>query len=114
MLAIQCSPTYMYITKLQVSLFIRLDVHCICLALPCLYYRRFEPGQLGCLGSSVGRALDKQPCGHGLEPCPRQFSVCFFHCLPSDFAFPCLICIYMCKSDHASIVRLLQSYNHKN
>ena len=27
-------------------------------ALPCLHYLRFEPSQLGCLGSSVGRALD--------------------------------------------------------
>ena len=24
---------------------------------------------------------------------------CFFHCLPSDFAFPCLICVYMCEID---------------
>ena len=30
---------------------------------------------------------------------PRQLSVLFFHCLPSDYALPCLafLCIYMYK-----------------
>ena len=48
-----CLSGWMYC--ICVSLF---ALHVSLFALPCLHYLKFEPSQLGCLGSSVGRALD--------------------------------------------------------
>ena len=50
---VQNCLTYMYC--ICVSLF---ALHVSLFALLCLHYLRFEPSQLGCLGSSAGRALD--------------------------------------------------------
>ena len=93
-----CLSGWMYTVFLVCPLCLLICLACSLFALPCLHYLRFEPSQLGCLGSSVDRALDKWPSGHGLKSCPRQLSV-FFHCLPLDSALPCLafLCIYMVR-----------------
>ena len=47
---------------------------------------------------------------------PVRGSSVLFHCLPSDFAFPCSICIYMCEIDHVPVhmyVHLLAIANFK-
>ena len=51
-------PTARSARWFSVSLHMYIVHALLCLALPCLCYRKFEPGRLGCLGSSVGRALD--------------------------------------------------------
>ena len=62
-LCIYSKPVHvlLQITKLELawsSGWMYIVYACLALHVPCLYYRRFEPGRLGCLGSSVGRALD--------------------------------------------------------
>ena len=71
-----------------------------CLALPYLAYITIDlnPADWATSVAQLAEHWTSNPGGHGFKPRPRQLSV-FFHCLPSDFAFPCLICMYMCEID---------------
>ena len=74
----------------RVSLFIRLDVHCICLpclALPCLYYRRLNPADWAASVAQLAEHWTSNPVVMGSNPV--QGSSVFFSLSAFGLYLPC-------------------------